>query len=81
MRLKVKVTPNAKSTKVIGYQGDLLKVHVTAAPEKGAANEAVVSLLAAYLQVPKRCIFLIHGATSSLKEFLIEECENKNASS
>ncbi|NGX60671.1 MAG: hypothetical protein K940chlam9_00138 [Chlamydiae bacterium] len=42
--LKVKVIPNARQTQVVGWENDHLKVKVTAPPEKGEANRAVIAL-------------------------------------
>ena len=41
----VKVVPNASRNEVVGLHGDRLKVRVTAAPERGKANDAVCALL------------------------------------
>lgn len=71
MIIKVKVTPGAKEEKVIGFEGDLLKVKVRAKAEGGKANQAVISLLANHFKLPKREIILKSGATSRLKLFEI----------
>jgi uncharacterized protein YggU (UPF0235/DUF167 family) len=42
-------------TQVVGWLGDALKIKVAAPPEKGRANEAVVSLLAERIGVNRRC--------------------------
>ncbi|MBS0623095.1 MAG: DUF167 domain-containing protein [Verrucomicrobia bacterium] len=70
-RITVKVTPGAKQNCVMGWEGEILKVRVTAAAEKGAANHAVVSLLADFFNIPKRDVVLVHGATARLKLFEI----------
>ncbi len=44
--LKVKVVPGASRTQLSGWLGDMLKVRVSAPPEKGKANAAVEALLA-----------------------------------
>jgi uncharacterized protein YggU (UPF0235/DUF167 family) len=54
-----------------------LKVTVTAAPEKGKANEAIVALLADRLGLRKSDITLVRGATDSNKQFLITGVELK----
>ena len=45
MQLRIKVVPGARN-EGIEWIGDLLKVKVRAAPEKGRANTAVEELLA-----------------------------------
>jgi len=44
-----------------------LKVRLTAPPVDGAANEALVALLAERLGVPKRQVVIVRGATSRQK--------------
>lgn len=47
--------------------GDVLKLSVTAVPEKGKANQAVIELLARELGVPKRDLSIVRGETDSRK--------------
>ena len=49
----------------------MLRVAVTAAPEKGKANKAILDVLSAALQRSKSSIELIAGETSSQKRFLM----------
>lgn len=70
--LSVKVTPKAKQNKIVVQENDLLKIYVTAAPEKGAANLAVVALLSEHFHIAKNRIVLLRGAASRNKEFLLE---------
>lgn len=66
--LEVKVRAGAK-TQAIEYQADgSFKIRVTAAPEKGKANKAVLNLLAEFLSVPKSSLEIISGETSSNKK-------------
>lgn len=44
-----------------GVHGDALKVQVNAPPVDGAANQAVVEVLAAWLDVPQSAIALVQG--------------------
>jgi uncharacterized protein (TIGR00251 family) len=48
-----------------------LAVKLTAAPSDGAANDALIRLLAKTLGVPKRDVTLASGATSRLKRLHI----------
>jgi len=75
-RISVKVTPGAKQNCVVGWEGAWLKIRVTAIAEKGAANHAVVALLADYFKIPKRDVVLVQGATSRTKLFEIPEAES-----
>lgn len=67
MRLAVKVAPKAGRNAITGWHGAALKLSVTAAPEKGKANEAVIELLAKTLRLPKSAFSVVRGATSSQK--------------
>ena len=70
--LKVKVSPGARKEDLAGWQVDpstgsgqaVLRVRVTAAPERGKANEAVCRLLAARLGLPAASVSLSRGAAS-----------------
>ncbi len=52
--------------------GDALKVSVTAVPERGKANLAVIALLAEALGVPKSRIRVLRGETQASKLLEIE---------
>jgi uncharacterized protein (TIGR00251 family) len=65
--LSLKVVPGAKQTKIVGPLGDALKVMVAAPPEAGAANAAVIELLANALGLSRRQIVLTTGLTSPRK--------------
>lgn len=67
VRLKIKVIPGASRSGIGGWLGDLLKVRVSAAPEKGKANDAVLKLLARELGLPERSLVIVSGFTSPLK--------------
>ncbi len=56
---------------LVGEHDGMLRVAVTAAPEKGKANKAIIAELSNALGCPKSSIELVAGETSSLKRFLI----------
>ena len=62
--LPVHVQPRAGRNEVVGWQGTALRVRVTAVPEAGQANQAVIDLLAAALGVPRSSVELVQGAKS-----------------
>lgn len=62
--LPVRVQPRAGRNEVVGWQGTALRVRVTAAPEAGEANQAVIDLLAGVLGVPRSSVELVKGAKS-----------------
>ena len=49
--VRVKVVPNASRDRVVGELEGVLKVNVSAAPERGAANKAVCRLIAKALGI------------------------------
>jgi uncharacterized protein (TIGR00251 family) len=69
--LPVRAQPGARRVGIIGEQAGALKVAVSAAPEQGKANKALVEVLARTLHVKKSQVELLSGATSRDKKFLI----------
>ena len=67
MRLQLKVIPKSSKDRVVGWVGDRLKVQVTAPPERGKANDAVVGVLAGALGLPRSRVRIVAGATAPLK--------------
>ena len=77
MRLIVHLTPKASHTKIEGWSLNtkgqkVLRVKVTAVPENGKANEALIKLLSQILHVSKSRIFIVRGETSRVKQLEIE---------
>jgi hypothetical protein len=70
--IRVRVSPGARRDEIVGWQGETLRVRVQAVPEKGRANEAVATLIAAALAVPARTVTVEHGHTSREKVLLVE---------
>jgi uncharacterized protein (TIGR00251 family) len=66
VRLTVRVIPRS-SRNAIAWEQGVLKARLTAPPVDGAANDALVALLAQRLGLPKRSISIAHGATSRQK--------------
>lgn len=72
MRILLKVIPKSTRNRVVGWVGERLKIQVTAAPERGKANDAVIDVLAAALELPRSQIRIVAGATSPLKTVSID---------
>ena len=62
----MRVTPGARRDEVKIVDGGV-QLRVTAPPADGAANEAVIALLAAALDRPRRDLTLLRGATARIK--------------
>ncbi|NEJ70135.1 DUF167 domain-containing protein [Rhizobium phaseoli] len=77
LRLAVRLTPNGGRNAIDGIEADgegetHLKARVTAVPEKGQANKALVLLIAQSLRIPKSSISLISGDTARKKILRID---------
>ena len=75
-RLALRVTPKASRNRIEGVVADadgkaVLKVSVTAAPEDGKANAAVIALLAKSWKIAKSAFTLTAGATDRRKLLFI----------
>ncbi len=68
----VRLTPRASQDRVVGWEGDVLRVRVTAPPVEGRANEALLRLLARALDVPTRRVRLVRGQTQRNKVVAVE---------
>ena len=67
VRFTVRVQPRASRNEVCGVHGDALKVRLSAPPVDGAANDALVDLLARSLGVARRAVRIVAGANSRSK--------------
>ncbi len=65
--LPVHVVTRSDRSEITGWEGEALKVRLTAAPVEGAANSALAQLLAKSLRVPKSSIEIIKGNSSRNK--------------
>src|SRR5687768_7240831 len=67
VRFAVRVQPRASRSEVGGAHGEALKVRLTSPPVDGAANAALIDLLAEALDVPRRAVRIVSGETSRTK--------------
>lgn len=63
----MKVVPGASRNAVVGWLGEVLKVAVTAPPERGKANAAVETTLAAALDIERSAVRVVAGHASPRK--------------
>ncbi len=72
LRLAVRLTPRSSADRILGIARDdagraMLKVAVTAVPEDGRANAALVKLLAKTLDLPRTTVSVVSGHTARAK--------------
>jgi uncharacterized protein YggU (UPF0235/DUF167 family) len=72
IRFRVRLTPRGGVDRVDGVVNGMLQVRVAAPPVAGAANDALVRLLARELRVPRSTIALQSGAGARIKSLSIE---------
>jgi uncharacterized protein (TIGR00251 family) len=70
--LSIRAQPGAKRTGICGKHGDLLKVAVTQAAEKGKATAAILHVLADALGLRRSQLELLSGQTSRTKRVLVQ---------
>ena len=78
--LPVHAQPEAQSRDSRGICG-VLKVAVTAPPEDGRANKALVELLAKELGLKRSQVILLSGQTGREKRFLIKDLNKRELES
>jgi uncharacterized protein len=76
VRVRLRLTPKASANRVTGVQfdaegGALLKAQVTAVPEGGKANAALIKMLAKEWKLAKSGITVIKGTTDRNKTLLV----------
>ena len=75
------IQPRASRNKVVGLQGEELKVALTAPPVDGAANKACCLFIAKLCSLPKGCVKLTAGDTSRHKRLLLVGADFNEVSS
>ena len=73
-RFAVRLTPRGGRDAIDGVDsGGRLTVRVSAPPVDGAANESLVRLLAATLEIPRNALTIEAGATSRVKRIRVAD--------
>jgi uncharacterized protein len=73
--LSIRAHAGARKNAILGVREGALRIAVTAAPEKGKANQAIIALLGKTLGISKSQIELIAGETSPKKRVLVTGME------
>jgi uncharacterized protein (TIGR00251 family) len=71
----VRVQPRASRSEIVGVHGGALKVRVAAPPADGAANDALISVLAAAFGVARSRVRIVAGPAARLKTVEVEGIE------
>lgn len=69
--LAVRVQPKGKKNAVLGERAGALRVSVTAPPEDGKANDAVLALLRDHFKLQRSQLALLSGQTNRNKVILV----------
>jgi uncharacterized protein (TIGR00251 family) len=68
----IRVQPRASRDRVLGMRGEAIAIALKAPPVDGAANAALLKLLARELQLPVAALELVRGATGRSKWIRVE---------
>jgi uncharacterized protein (TIGR00251 family) len=63
-----KIVPGSSRTCICGLLDGMLKIKISAQPEKGKANRSLIEFLAKQLGVKKSAISIISGQTNPIKQ-------------
>ncbi len=72
VRFGVRLTPRGGADRVEGVADGVLRARVAAPAIEGAANQALVRLLASELDVPRSSIRIVAGASSRVKLVVVK---------
>ena len=78
LQIQVRLTPKASRDAINGWAADadgqpVLKAGVTAVPDKGKANAALIALIAKSWGLPKGRIEIIRGETDRNKTLILRD--------
>lgn len=71
-RITVRLTPRAGRDSIDGWDGEVLRARVAAAPADGAANDSLIRLVAKKLRIAPSRVAIASGAQSRLKVLAID---------
>jgi len=72
VQFKIKVQPRSSRNQIVGVQGDVLKIKLTAPPVDGEANDVCIKYIAHILNIPRSRVTIVTGITSHYKVIEIE---------
>jgi len=75
----VRVQPRASRNEVVGPHGSAVRIRLKAPPVDGAANEALIRVLAERLEVPRSAVRIEAGASGRSKVVAIDGVDPETA--
>ncbi len=75
--IRVRVSPNSSSLRIIQIKDEFIKIGLTSQPEKGKANDELISFLSKKLNLPKKNFSIIKGSTNKNKDLEIIGLESE----
>ena len=72
-----KVVPGSSRTCLCGLLDGMVKVKVSAAPEKGKANQCLIAFLAKQLGVKRNAVTIVSGAGNPIKQVRVAGVTSK----
>ena len=78
-RITLKVHPRSKRVGVTVLEGGVVEVRVSAPPDRGKANAAVVGALADALDVPVSAVEIVRGRSTREKVVIVEGLSQEEA--
>ena len=71
LKFRVQVVPRASRSEIVGEHDGLLRVRIAAPPVDGAANQALVKVLAKTFRVSRSNVEIVSGHSSRVKQVVI----------
>ena len=72
VEIDVRVIPRAGKSAIAGERDGRMLIRVAAPPVEGAANDAVIELLAKLLDCPRRAVRIVSGEKSRSKRLAVD---------
>ena len=79
--INVRVIPRAAKSEIAGVRDDAILVRLNAPPVEGAANAALIEVIAKALDVPKRAVTIVSGDRSRQKRVRVDGVTAAHAAS
>lgn len=72
VEIDVRVIPRAGKSAIAGERDGRMLIRVAAPPVEGAANDAIIELLAKLLDCPRRAVRIVSGEKSRSKRLSVD---------